>query len=261
MSDRAIKIEARGVCKRFIDPNLGHTVTAIQGLDLAIRDREFAVIIGPSGCGKSTFLYMAAGFEQPSDGQVLVGGHPVQGPGADRGIVFQDFVLYPWRTVLRNITLGLEVQGAPRDEARAKAMRWIQATGLKGFENVYPYQLSGGMKQRVAIARALAYDPEIILMDEPFGALDAQTKLHMSRDLQRVWAEADKTILFVTHSVKEALLLADRVFIFSQRPSHVQEILQVDLPRPRDPGDARLIELEQYLVRALESSVAQMLQG
>lgn len=245
------KFSARGVRKVFRDENTNRTVEAISGLDLDVADGEFVVLIGPSGCGKSTFLYMCAGFETPTEGEVLFDGDQVKGPGPERGIVFQDFVLYPWRTVRRNITLGLELQGASKAEALSKAQHWIDLTGLTGFEDAYPRQLSGGMKQRVAIARTLACEPQAVLMDEPFGALDVQTRDFMVRDLQRVWDETGKTIIFVTHSVEEAIMLADRIVVFGARPSRIKADIRVDFPRPRSESDAEVQSLRARLIDLL----------
>jgi len=243
------KIVAENVQMRF-----GH-VTAIENVNCTINEREFVSIIGPSGCGKSTFLYLVAGFEKASGGKISIGGNPVTGPGPDRGVVFQEFVLFPWRTVLRNITLGLEIQKVPREEAEARARKWIRLTGLSGFEDAYPATLSGGMKQRVAIARALAYEPEVMLLDEPFGALDVQTKNYVIRDLQQLWIEANKTMLMVTHSVREAVLMADRVLIFGARPSSIVADVKIDLPHPRDPADPRLAAYQAEVTEILSAEV------
>ena len=243
------KIVAENVSMRFGD------VLAIKDATCTIDEREFVAIIGPSGCGKSTFLYMMAGFETATGGSLLLNGKPINGPGPDRGIVFQEFVLYPWRTVLENITLGLEIQKVPRPEAERRAQKWIQLTGLAGFEHAYPSTLSGGMKQRVAIARALTYDPEVILLDEPFGALDVQTKNYMIRDLQNLWTEANKTIIMVTHSVMEAVLLADRVLIFGSRPSSIVADIKIALPHPRTSGSPDVKAYEDEVTRILSAEV------
>lgn len=243
------KIVASNVSMRFGD------VLAIKDATCTINEREFVAIIGPSGCGKSTFLYMMAGFESATGGSIQLNGKPISGPGPDRGIVFQEFVLYPWRTVLENITLGLEIQNVPKQEAAERAKKWIRLTGLSGFEHAYPSTLSGGMKQRVAIARALTYDPEIILLDEPFGALDVQTKNYMIRDLQDLWTEANKTIIMVTHSVMEAVLLADRVLIFGSRPSSIVADVKIDLPHPRTAGSVDVKQYEDEVTRILSAEV------
>ncbi|MCL5108615.1 MAG: ABC transporter ATP-binding protein [Chloroflexi bacterium] len=253
------KVEAMGVQKVFYDRLRRPLVCAIRDLNLEVRQREFAVLLGPSGCGKSTFLHLVAGVEKASGGQLLVDGQPVQGPGRDRGIVFQEHALFPWKSVLGNVRYGLDVGGVPRQRANETALHFINLVGLTGFEQAYPHTLSGGMKQRVAIARALAYDPDLLLMDEPFGALDAQTRAFMIDDLARIHAETLKTVLFVTHSVEEALLLADRIFIFSARPCQVKKVLSVDLPRPRQVVDARLRDLQTEIMAILSPEVKRML--
>ncbi|WP_210215671.1 ABC transporter ATP-binding protein [Mongoliimonas terrestris] len=230
-------------------------VNAIEDVTCTIGEQEFVSIIGPSGCGKSTFLYLIAGFEKSSGGTISVNGTTVTRPGPDRGVVFQEFVLFPWRTVLRNITLGLEIQKVPRREAEERARKWIRLTGLSGFEDAYPATLSGGMKQRVAIARALTYEPEVLLLDEPFGALDVQTKNYMIRDLQNLWIEANKTIVMVTHSVEEAVLMADRVLVFGARPSSIVADVRIDLPHPRTVDDRRLREYQAEVTAVLSAEV------
>ena len=245
----AKKIVAQNVTKSF------GSVEAIKDVTCSILDREFVVIIGPSGCGKSTFLYMVAGFEHPSSGALSLDGRQIVGPGPDRGIVFQEFVLYPWRTVLRNVTLGLEIGKVAQVEAEAHAKKWIRLAGLSGFEHAYPATLSGGMKQRVAIARALTYEPEVLLLDEPFGALDVQTKNYMIRDLQNLWQEASKTILMVTHSITEAVHLADRVLIFGARPSTIVAEVKIDVERPRRVSNSRLKSYEDEITAILSDEV------
>ena len=224
-------ISVRGLGKTF--SRAGKEVEAIRGFDLEVAEGEFVAIVGPSGCGKSTFLHMLGGFEPVTDGTMLVGGAPVAAPGPDRGVVFQEFALYPWRTVADNITWALEVQGRPRAERRAICDRLLNKVGLTQFRDHYPAELSGGMKQRVAIARTLAYDPRILLMDEPFGALDAQNRELMQEDLQALWNETRKTVIFITHDIDEAVFLADRVIVFTARPGCTKADVKIDLPRPR----------------------------
>ncbi|MFZ5631658.1 MAG: ABC transporter ATP-binding protein [Bacillota bacterium] len=255
----SIKIESRDVKKTFYNKHTRGYVEAIGDLNLQIADREFAVLLGPSGCGKSTFLYMIAGFEQPSQGDVTLDGKVIRGPGSDRGIVFQEYVLFPWKTVLGNVRFGLDIKKVPRDKADALAMDHIKLVGLKGFENVYTHTLSGGMKQRVAIARAMAYNPDVLLMDEPFGALDAQTRSYMTEDLARIHAETRKTIVFVTHSIQEAILLADKIYIFSARPSYIKEVITVDLPRPREAATPEFVRLESKIMDVLSAEVEKMM--
>lgn len=244
----SIVIEARNLRKTFRSPGSKSEVVAVEDVSFQIRRSEFTVFLGPSGCGKSTTLYMVGGFEKPSDGRLLLHGQDIQGPGPDRGIVFQDFVLFPWRSVLGNIMFGLEMMGqfAPA-EIRERAEHYVRHLGLAGFEHAYPSTLSGGMKQRVAIARTLAAEPEFILMDEPFAALDAQTRDRLIGDLSRIADEQNTTFLFVTHDVREAIRLADRVVVFSPRPSRVVASMPVTLERPRDSYDPRLLELDREL--------------
>jgi NitT/TauT family transport system ATP-binding protein len=205
----------------------------LDGIDLAIDDGEFVAIVGPSGCGKSTFLHIAGGFVQASEGSIRFDGAPITKPGPDRGVVFQDYSLYPWRTVFGNIVWGLEAQGVPRAERIQTAERFMEMVGLTAFRNHYPNELSGGMKQRVALARTLTYDPKLLLMDEPFGALDVQTRELMQEELQRIWDATRKTVLFVTHDIDEAVYLSDRVLVFTARPGRIKETIAIDLPRPR----------------------------
>jgi NitT/TauT family transport system ATP-binding protein len=224
-------IEVRGLGKRF--SRAGKEVVALQGFDLNVSEGEFIAIVGPSGCGKSTFLHMLGGFEPITEGQLLFNGKPVTAPGPDRGVVFQEFALYPWRTVEQNITWGLEVQGKSRQERKAVADRLLAKVGLTHFRDHYPAELSGGMKQRVAIARTLAFDPRMFLMDEPFGALDAQNRELMQEELQALWYESRKTVIFITHDIEEAVYLADRVIVFTARPGRTKADVTIDLARPR----------------------------
>ncbi|HVA35756.1 MAG TPA: ABC transporter ATP-binding protein [Stellaceae bacterium] len=210
-------------------PPRGKALLALEGVSLEVQDREFVALLGPSGCGKSTLLYLLGGFIPVEDGQITVGGKPVNGPSPDRGIVFQHFALFPWKTVRQNILYGLEKQGMPRAEREKRAQEFIALVHLKGFEHSYPSQLSGGMRQRVAIARTLAVEPEILLMDEPFGALDAQTRALMHEELLAIMRRAPKTVVFVTHDVREAVYLADRVAVMSARPGRIMEIVDTKL--------------------------------
>lgn len=250
-SVRRKRIEAVNVAKVYPSNGAEPGIVALDGLNISLLEQEFAVLLGPSGCGKSTFLYMCAGFIMPTRGTILLDGTQITGPGPNRGVVFQEFVLYPWRTVLENIAFGLEIQRVPARQARVRAMEYVNLVRLEGFEHKYPHTLSGGMKQRVAIARALAYGPEILLMDEPFGALDALTRTAMIRDLERIWEETKKTIVFVTHGIREAILLADRVFTFSTRPGRVKDVLEISEPRPRDAMAPEMLAYERHLVAAL----------
>jgi NitT/TauT family transport system ATP-binding protein len=238
----APKIEARGLRKVFSSRR--GEVTAIDGVDFSASAGEFISIVGPSGCGKSTFLYIVGGFVDATDGTVMVDGSAVTRPDSSRGIVFQEFVLFPWKTVMGNITYGLAERGVPRSERRERARRLIDTVKLTGFERHYPKELSGGMKQRVALARTLIMDPDILLMDEPFGAIDAQTRAVLQSELIQIWERTKKTVLFVTHSVEEALYLSDKVYVLSSRPAQVKEVIDVDLPRPRDPEE--IVGTEAY---------------
>ena len=253
------KLVVQDVSKIFTSGKDGQEVEALAGIDLEVKEGEFFSLVGPSGCGKSTLLYIIGGFVQPSEGKILVDGKPVTSPGVDRGIVFQEFALFPWKTVLQNIVYGLEQRKMAKDERLAIAHRYVEMTGLRGMENLYPKELSGGMKQRVAIARTLAYDPDILLMDEPFGSIDAQTRVFMQDELLRIWEETRKTVLFVTHSIEEAIHLSDRVAIFSRRPGRIKEIIPIDIPRPRirqeEVSQKQYVKLVNHLWKAVEKEV------
>jgi NitT/TauT family transport system ATP-binding protein len=209
------------------------TLSALSGFNLDIEDGEFLSLLGPSGCGKSTFLNILAGLDKYDGGEILVDQQKLRGSSFDRGIVFQSYALLPWRTVIKNLEMGLEIRRVNKKERRRIALHYLELVGLAAFENQYPHQLSGGMRQRVAIARVLAYRPDLLLMDEPFAALDAQTREVLQLELLRIWEADKKTILFVTHSIDEAILLSDRVAFMSARPGCVRQIINIDLPRPR----------------------------
>ena len=224
---------------------------ALDGVTLEIPDAHFTCLVGASGCGKSTLLNIMAGLVEPTAGDVLVDGHPIDGPGADRGMVFQSYTLYPWMTVRRNIEFGPKLKGVGRAERGDQAGALIEEMGLTGFADSFPKELSGGMKQRVAIARALANDPHVLLMDEPFGALDALTRTGAQRFLTELWERHRRTIAFVTHDIDEAILLADTVCVMSPRPGRVREIIEIDIPRPRGSREresARFVELRHHLL-------------
>jgi NitT/TauT family transport system ATP-binding protein len=225
---------------------------AISDISLRIEDGAFVSILGPSGCGKSTLLYIVGGFVNPTEGVAKVKGAAITGPGPDRGPVFQEFALFPWKNVLGNVMYGLRQQGVPRTEAEAQSRRLIEMVGLKGFENFYPKELSGGMKQRVAIARTLAYKPAVLLMDEPFGALDAHTRTRLQNDLLNIWERDRKTVLFVTHSVDEAVFLSDKVVVMTRAPGRIKEIVEIDLPRPRRRAELLLDPRYQKYVVDIE---------
>jgi NitT/TauT family transport system ATP-binding protein len=212
----------------------GSTFTALDKVSFDVPDQQFAVLVGPSGCGKSSLLYLTAGLAEPTSGDIYVGGQQVDGPGADRGMVFQGYTLFPWLTVRKNIEFGLKRRGMPAAERKEIVEFYLNEVGLLRFADNYSKQLSGGMMQRVAIARALANDPQILLMDEPFGALDSQTRLHMQQLLLKVWEHSKKTVLFVTHDIDEAILLGDRIFVMGARPGRIKEVLDVPMGRPRN---------------------------
>lgn len=212
--------------------NSNSSTVALDDFDLDVKKHEFLSIIGPSGCGKTTFIRVIAGLTKPSYGEVSIDGTKVTGPGLNRALVFQENVLMPWRNALKNVQFGLEMRGLP-DKGKVKAMELIQLVGLEGFENHFPDELSGGMRQRVGLARALAVDPEILLMDEPFGSLDAQTRETLQDELLKIWEMQRKTVIFSTHSIEEAIYLSDRIAIMTSRPGKVKKIVKVDLPRPR----------------------------
>jgi NitT/TauT family transport system ATP-binding protein len=214
----------------------GRKVQALSGINHSVRTRELTCVIGPSGCGKSTLIRILAGLERPSSGSVKVDGDPVRGPGADRGMVFQNYTLFPWLTVKKNVMFGLRMKGVQPVRAETAAKKWLEMVGLTEFADSYPAELSGGMKQRVAIARALANQPRILLMDEPFGALDAQTRCSMQAHLLRIWESVDVTIVFITHDLDEAIYLADRIVVLGANPGRILEVIEVPLPRPRHSG-------------------------
>ncbi len=226
-------IQASGLNLTFRPPNRA-PVRALRDFAIDVAEGEFLSIVGPSGCGKSSFLSVLLGLIKHDSGDLMLRGRPVTGPGNDRAMVFQDFGLLPWRTVQHNVELGLELKGVSTEVRHATAKRFIDMVGLKGFDSHYPHELSGGMKQRVGIARALATDPEVLLMDEPFAALDAQTRDIMQAELLRIWQEARKTVLFVTHQIDEAIYLSDRVVVMTARPGRTKRIFDIPLPRPRD---------------------------
>jgi NitT/TauT family transport system ATP-binding protein len=228
---RDVILEVRGLSKSF--SSASQSTVALNNINFATHRREFLCVVGPSGCGKSTLVRILAGLEEKTSGEVLLQGKPVTGPGSDRGMVFQGYTLFPWLTVKKNVMFGLEVNGKGRDEAEQQALQWLGLIGLEKFADAYPHQLSGGMKQRVAIVRALANQPRILLMDEPFGALDAQTRAKMQAHLLEIWRKIDITIVFITHDLDEAIFLADRILVLSAHPGEVQELIEVPVPRPR----------------------------
>ena len=225
---------------------------AIEDFDLDIKKGELISIVGPSGCGKTTILRMIAGLLEPTSGSISIAGRPCSGPGPDRGMVFQDFALLPWRSVRRNVELGLEIAGMPKEERKARAEKYLEIVGLQDFADSSINELSGGMKQRVGIARALVNNPDVILMDEPFGALDAQTMNIMQAGLVRILEKTDQTIIFITHSVDEAVFLSDRIVILTKRPAKIKEIVEIPWPRPRDRASPEFTALRKRILEELE---------
>jgi NitT/TauT family transport system ATP-binding protein len=247
-------IELRGCRKAFPGQNAQAPILALDGVDLTIRAQEFVCVLGPSGCGKTTLLKAIAGLIPLDEGDIRIDGRPVTGPGPDRAMVFQDFALLPWADVVTNIAFGLELRGVPKATREQTAHELVEAVGLVGFEHHHPRQLSGGMKQRVGLARALAVDPKILLMDEPFGAVDAQTRRLLQEDLLTLLERTRKTVVFVTHSMEEAVRLGDRVVLMTARPGRIRDIVEVKLPRPRPPDldkDSHFVELKEYLWQKL----------
>ncbi len=229
----AAKIAVRGLGHEFVNPFTRDRVVALDGVNLEVEEGEFLTVVGPSGCGKTTFLNILAGLIRPTHGAVLLDGRAVTGPGPDRGVVFQEFAILPWRTVERNIAHGLEIQGIPKAERAAIVRRFVELVRLTGFEQKYPHELSGGMKQRVAVARTLAANPQVMLMDEPFASVDAQTRITLQEELNTIALATRKTILFVTHNVEEAVFLGDRCCVLSRRPGRVKLLVPVGIPRER----------------------------
>ncbi|MFS2012703.1 ABC transporter ATP-binding protein [Azospirillum sp. CT11-132] len=241
----ATQIEVRGVNKVFTTG--GHDIVALQGIDLTVGQGEFVCLLGPSGCGKSTLLNAVAGFQPPSQGVITVDGQPVLTPGPDRGMVFQEYALFPWMTVAENIAFGLQIKRMGRAEVKERVDALLAKLHLQDFRHRYPKDLSGGMRQRVAIARVLALDSPIMLMDEPFGALDALTRRTLQDELLRIWEEVGKTVLFVTHSIEESIYLADRIIVMTYRPGTIKRDIHVDMPRPRDGSNPEFNRLKREL--------------
>jgi len=244
MDKQGIKVEAL----TKIYPTKNGVVKALENITFDVKPGEFVSIIGPSGCGKTTLLNIVAGFIQPTSGKVLVDGEEVRGPGPDRGVIFQQYAVFPWLTVYENVEFGLKnkVNRVPPGKRREIVMKFIKLMGLQNFVNAYPKELSGGMKQRVAIARAYAVNPKILLMDEPFGALDAQTRSFMQEALLKILSQERKTVMFITHSVDEAIFMSDRVIVMSAQPGRIKEIIKIDLPYPRKMEDRTLPEFREY---------------
>jgi NitT/TauT family transport system ATP-binding protein len=250
----AAMIEISGVSQVF-QTSGRQSHLALSNISLTIQDGAFVSILGPSGCGKSTLLYIVGGFVSPSQGTAKVKGKAITGPGPDRGPVFQEFALFPWKSVLGNVMYGPRQQGVSSAEAEAQSRQLIDMVGLKGFEHFYPKELSGGMKQRVALARTLAYHPAVLLMDEPFGALDAHTRTRLQNDLLNIWERDRKTVLFVTHSVEEAVFLSDKVVVMTRSPGRIKRVIDIDLPRPRRRAELLLDSHYQKYVVDIEGMI------
>ena len=246
------KIECRNISKVFIQKGK-QRVHVLEDIGLDVRDKEFLVILGPGQSGKSTLLRIIAGLETPSEGSVKLDGEEVAGPGPDRGLVFQSYMLFGWKTVMGNVELGPQLNGVGKGERRRIAQRYIDLVGLNGFEKHYPHQLSGGMKQRVGIARAYANDPKVMLLDEPFGQLDAQTRYFMEKETVRIWETEKRTVLFVTNNIDEAIYLGDRIVTLKGKlPGRMHEVYDVPLPRPREHTDMKFLQLRQEITDASE---------
>ena len=246
--ERVTKLKIDNVKKVYQTRN--GEMTALNGVNLDIKENEFICVVGPSGCGKSTLLNIIAGLDTPTSGAVYIDGKKIEGTGTERGVVFQQYALFPWLTVKKNVQFGLKLQGKSQKEMDAIAEKYIKMVGLEKFTDSYPKELSGGMKQRVAIARAYAVNPSVLLMDEPFGALDAQTRTQLQTELLKTWQEENKTCFFVTHDIEEAIVLASRVVIMSARPGRIKEIIDIDIPHPRDQAtkmSPRFVELKNYI--------------
>jgi NitT/TauT family transport system ATP-binding protein len=236
----------------------GEVIPVLDDVSFAVADLEFVAIVGPSGCGKSTFLRIVNGLIPPDSGTIVIDGREVAGPGHGVGMVFQSFDLFPWRTAIGNVEFGMEMMDVPRRECRERAQSWMERVGLTGFEQAYPHELSGGMQQRVGIARALAIEPEVLLMDEPFGALDVQTRDLLQDELLAIWQRERKTVLFVTHSIEEAIYLADRIVLLTPRPARVERVLDVPFGRPRTEdvkSDPTFVELRREIWQSLKQGV------
>jgi len=246
------KIDCRNISKVFIQKGT-QRVHVLEDVSVDVKPNEFVVILGPGQSGKSTLLRIIAGLETPTSGTVSLDGKPVTGPGSDRGLVFQSYMLFPWKTVLDNVLLGPQLRGVPKQEARETAQHYIKLVGLEKFEKHYPHQLSGGMKQRVGIARAYANNPEVMLLDEPFGQLDAQTRYFMEKETARIWETEKRTVLFVTNNIEEAVYLGDRIITLQGKlPGRMHASYQVDLPRPREQTDMKFLQLRKQITDASE---------
>ena len=252
-----MKLQIKGVSKTFYARD--NRLTALEDISIEVKQGEFVCIIGPSGCGKSTLLNIIAGLEKPDKGEVLIDGHLVEIPGPDRVVMFQDDALFPWLNVLGNIEFGMKMKATPKERRRAIALEFLRMVHLSAFKHSCIHELSGGMKQRVALARALAINPDLLLMDEPFGSLDAQTREILHAELQEIWSLTEKTIIFITHNVREAVCLGDRVLVCSARPGKIKKEIRIDLPRPRRLGSLELIKVSNLIMQELRNEIETVL--
>jgi NitT/TauT family transport system ATP-binding protein len=243
-------VAIKGLCKQYRTESA--SVEALRNVNLDIRDSEFLCVVGHSGCGKTTLLNILAGFLEPSTGEILVDEAPIGSRKMNIGVVFQEYALFPWRTALQNVAFGLEMQGLRKSEARKRAHELLRLVRLDEFADVYPHELSGGMRQRVAVSRAMAYEPDLLLMDEPFGALDAQTRERLQGLTEEVWQKTNMTVFYVTHNLSEAVYLGERIVVMRPKPGRIHEIVKVDLPRPRDPLSMEFIEIQRYITEAIK---------
>lgn len=248
-----IIIECKDLGKQYKTPEGERAI--IERMDLAVKENEFVVLFGPGQCGKTTMIRLLSGLEQPDRGEVRINGKRIQGPGPDRGVVYQTISLFPWLTVMGNVEYGPKVRGIAKKERREKAQHYIELVGLKGFENTYPVKLSGGMKQRVGIARAYCNEPVVMFMDEPFGALDAQTRYLMQEELAQIWEKEQRTVIFVTNNIEEALYLADRIIVMRNCPSSIKREYEIDLPRPRNYVDPEFLRLRKEITGIMDKTL------
>ena len=254
-TERAVAVSCKGIKKTFVNEDTGVSKEVVKSFDLTVQENEFVVLFGPGECGKTTILNMIAGLERPSEGTVAVNGKEIAAPGPDVGVVYQTISLFPWMTVMGNVEYGPKMRGVPKKERRERAQRYIDLVGLKGFEKHYPVKISGGMKQRVGIARAYCNEPYLLVMDEPFGALDAQTRYLMQAEVERIWKSEKKTVLFVTNNIEEAVFLADRIIVLRNCPTEIKAEYKIDLPRPRNYTDPEFLRLRQEISSVLDMTL------
>lgn len=254
-TERTVAVSCKGVKKTFFNEDTDTSKEVVKSFDLTVQENEFVVLFGPGECGKTTILNMIAGLEKPSDGTVMVNGKEITAPGPDVGVVYQTISLFPWMTVMGNVEYGPKMRGVPKKERQERAQRYIDLVGLNGFEKHYPVKISGGMKQRVGIARAYCNEPYLLVMDEPFGALDAQTRYLMQAEVERIWKSEKKTVLFVTNNIEEALYLADRIIVLRNCPTEIKAEYKIDLPRPRNYTDPEFLRLRQEISSVLDMTL------